>query len=422
MVFLADEDLSFRSVGDLSTGPLKSRGAVIEPGLLYVTNQGQAGANGAAFESRVGAEDASERNVADPDPWQSKEPYGMHWIVEVQHAVHKYFIWIIILSYLMAAVFPGVGLSIRSLGLPSIHLPGATVALNIPSIFLALLLFNAALGTKAREVTSLARNPGLLAAGLAGNLLAPLIFIVILSLSMRSWHNPDEVQQILTGLALIAAMPIAGASTAWSQNANGNLALSLGLILTTTLLSPILTPFVLHTIGFVTTGDYSEDLHELASGGASAFLGVWVILPSLLGLFAHWLIGERRAGLASPYVKLTNSAVLVVLNYSNAALSLPSVFSHPDADFLLLIVSIVGCLCVAMFSVGFSLAKIFNSDHSSTASMMFGLGMNNNGAGLVLASVSLADHPEVMLPIIIYNLLQHLIASVVDKALSRRIL
>ena len=37
--------------------------------------------------------------------------------------------------------------------------------------------------------------------------------------------------------------------------------------------------------------------------------------------------------------------------------------------------------------------------------------MNNNGTGLVLASIALADHPQVMLPIIFYNLVQHLVAS-----------
>jgi predicted Na+-dependent transporter len=42
---------------------------------------------------------------------------------------------------------------------------------------------------------------------------------------------------------------------------------------------------------------------------------------------------------------------------------------------------------------------------------MFGLGMNNNGTGLVLASATLADHPLVMLPIIFYNLVQHLMAA-----------
>jgi len=50
---------------------------------------------------------------------------------------------------------------------------------------------------------------------------------------------------------------------------------------------------------------------------------------------------------------------------------------------------------------------------------MFGLGMNNNGVGLVLASMALSDHPLIMLPIIIYNLLQHIIAGIVDKRINK---
>jgi bile acid:Na+ symporter, BASS family len=291
--------------------------------------------------------------------------------------------------------------------------------MTVPSVLLALLLFNAGLGTRAHELRKLAHHPRLLAVGVTGNVVVPLLFIAGISLLMRLWHNPEEVQQILTGLALIAAMPIAGASSAWAQNANGNLALSLGLILLTTLLSPILTPTVLHAVGFVTVGDYSDDLHELASDGAGAFLGAWVILPSLLGLAAHTILGEKRAALVSPYVKLLNSAILIVLNYSNAALSLPQVASQPDFDFLAAILIIVGSLCAVMFGAGYLISQVFRSDHRSAASMMFGLGMNNNGAGLVLASLMMSDHPSVMLPIIIYNLLQHLAASIVDKVLSR---
>jgi bile acid:Na+ symporter, BASS family len=125
--------------------------------------------------------------------------------------------------------------------------------------------------------------------GVSGNLMIPVAFIVAVSFLMHIWHDPEEVQQILVGLALVASMPIAGASTAWSQNANGSLALSLGLVLSTTALSPLLTPFVLHMAGFVTTGDYSEDLHELASGEAASFLGIWVILPTLLGYWRIYL-------------------------------------------------------------------------------------------------------------------------------------
>jgi BASS family bile acid:Na+ symporter len=50
---------------------------------------------------------------------------------------------------------------------------------------------------------------------------------------------------------------------------------------------------------------------------------------------------------------------------------------------------------------------------------MFGLGMNNNGTGLVLASLLLSEHPQVMLPIIAYNLVQHFVASLVDFSIFR---
>ena len=53
-------------------------------------------------------------------------------------------------------------------------------------------------------------------------------------------------------------------------------------------------------------------------------------------------------------------------------------------------------------------------DAAQEASLMYGLGMNNNGTGLVLASVSLAAYPQVMLPIIFYNLVQHVVAGIVQ--------
>ncbi len=339
---------------------------------------------------------------------------------EIQHTIHKSLIWLVLLSYVTAAFLPEFGLSIRSIELGSVEVAQSKITFSLPPAMLAFLLFNAGLGTKTTDLADLARHPRLLITGVAGNLIAPLAFILAVSITMRLWHNPDEVQQILTGLALIAAMPIAGASTAWAQNANGNLALSLGLILLTTLLSPVLTPLVLHLVGFIAAGDYSEDLHELASNGAGAFLGTWVIVPSLLGISGHRLLGEKRAASISPYLKLANSFVLILLNYSNASLSLPGVLSRPDMDFLAAILLIVGLLCLTMFRVGYLIARGLRADRGSASSLMFGLGMNNNGAGLVLASLVLSDHPVVMVPVIIYNLVQHLVASFVDKALSGR--
>ncbi len=336
---------------------------------------------------------------------------GKNPVAILVHAIHRHFIWVVVSSYIVAAVLPGFGLWIRGVDMGSVNILRSRLDLSLPLLMLAALLFNAGLGVKLEELRHLSRKPMLLLGGVFGNLATPLVFIVATSFAMRLWHNPEEVQQILVGLALVASMPIAGASTAWSQNANGNLALSLGLVLLTTVLSPLLTPLALHAVGFVTTGDYSEDLHELASGGVVSFLGAWVILPSLLGILAHSLIGAHCVAMAQPYLKLTNYCVLVLLNYSNASLTLPKALSQPDIDFLTVMLVIVIALCVASFGSGYLLARVFLASRKETVSLVFGLGMSNNGTGLVLASMALADHPQVMLPIIFYNLVQHLAAA-----------
>ena len=336
----------------------------------------------------------------------------------VGHLIRRYFIWTICFSYLLAGLQPQFGLWIRGLQLGGLFKTGP--ALPLPSLLLGLLLFNGGLGVRTAELKRIFGKPSILLAGMLGNLLMPLAFILAISFTLALWHNPDEAEQVLVGLALIASMPIAGASTAWAQNADGNLALSLGLVLLTTALSPFLTPLVLHAVGFLTTGDYSEDLHELAAGRAVSFLGAWVVLPSLLGVLSRNLVASSRMAAAAPYLKIINYCVLLLLNYSNASLTLPNMISHPDADLLAVMLVIAAALCAAAFASGYLLARMFHADRGQTASLMFGLGMNNNGAGLVLASMELADHPGVMIPIICYNLIQHLAASIADLFAFRR--
>lgn len=285
---------------------------------------------------------------------------------------------------------------------------------------LGFLLFNAGMGVNLAELKHLRHNPTSLILGLLANLLIPICFIWGVMLTMRLWHNPDEVQNILVGLALVASMPIAGSSTAWSQNANGNLALSLGLVLFSTFLSPLTTPVALHSVGLMTQGDYSEDLHELASSETGWFLTISVIIPSLLGIVCHRLLGKRRVVTAKPYLKPANSAILLLLNYSNASVSLPQTIADPDPDFLAVTLSITLLLCIVAFAAGWGIAYLRKSGQAERIALMFGLGMNNNGTGLVLASMTLADHPRVLLPIIFYNLVQHLVAGSVDFLMFRR--
>ena len=339
-------------------------------------------------------------------------------IGHLSHFLHKNLLWFLLGSYALAALAPSAGIWIKGVSLG--ELPAFKTRISLPMGLLALLLLNAGLGIDLSKLGALKRSLVTLMAGVAANLVVPVAFVFVVAQTMRLWHNPDEVQNILVGLALVASMPIAGSSTAWSQNANGNLALSLGLILLSTALSPLTTPLGLHSVGLMTTGDYSEDLHELAQSGSGSFLLLAVVVPSVLGIVLHGVFGPRRVALAKPYLKLTNLAVLLVLNYSNGSVSLPQAVQNPDADFLAVTLTISLALCLVAFASGWLLARLLKAEPSEKTALVFGLGMNNNGTGLVLASMALADHPQVMLPIIFYNLVQHLVAGSVDRVLCRR--
>ena len=333
----------------------------------------------------------------------------------ISHFVHAHFLGLLLATYALGAAWPGPGLAIRGVSAGRVSLLGGSMALTLPSLMLGFLLLNAGLGVKAAELKGLARRPGLLGLGLAANLAIPIGFVYVVSRAMAGWHNADEVQSILVGLALVASMPIAGSSTAWSQNADGDLALSLGLVLGSTLLSPVVTPLVLHAVGFMAIGDYAEDLHELAAHGSGVFLAACVVVPSALGIAARFALGEARQAAARPYLKLTNSVNLLALSYSNAAASLPEALARPDWDFLGAILAITSMLCALAFGAGAAIGRWSRSEPPARASLMFGLGMNNNGTGLVLASMALADHPRVLLPIILYTLVQQVAAGLVGR-------
>ena len=334
---------------------------------------------------------------------------------KLSHFVHKHLLWLLIGSYAVAACAPSLGLAIRDISIGQVAVFGQTMRISLSMLMLASLLWNAGLGVRWDQIREMVRSPNLLGAGLTANLLIPIAFILGVARLLAGWHDADEVQNLLVGLALVASMPIAGSSTAWAQNADGELTLSLGLVLFSTLLSPLTTPIALHSVGLMATGDYAEDLHELAAGGTGMFLAVCVLAPSLIGIGVRRAVGDARYTAARPRLKLINSAILLVLNYSNASVSLPQAVADPDPDFLAVTLGIVVALCVLAFAAGWSISRLLQATPAQRTSLMFGLGMNNNGTGLVLASMALADHPRVMLPIILYNLVQHLIAGLVDR-------
>jgi BASS family bile acid:Na+ symporter len=152
----------------------------------------------------------------------------------------------------------------------------------------------------------------------------------------------------------------------------------------------------------------------------SAFLTLFVLLPSGLGVLARQLVGARLAGHARPTLKLMNSLILLVLNYTNASASLAGIVDRPDWGFVGVASGAALGMCVVAFAAGWLLAKLVRAEEGQRTALMFGLGLNNNSTGLVLASVVLANLPGVMLPAILYTLIQHVAAGVISTLYRRQ--
>ena len=337
----------------------------------------------------------------------------------VTNLLHRHLLTLIVVSYALAAACPAVGLWLKDAEILDVVLPLGRLTMTLPKLLLALLLFNAGMRVKVARVGQIARCPGVMLAGLATNLAVPLLFLAVMVPALRAWHNPDEAAVVLVGLALVTAMPIAGSSTGWAQAADGDMALSLGLVLGSTLLSPLTTPASLHALGSIAPGRYGEELHRLADQDTGAFLAAWVLLPSLLGIVVRTALGDGRAVEVDRRMKNLAPVTLLVLCYVNASSCLPEALGNPDWDFLGIILVFVSGLCILTFAAGHVLGRLLRADRGQRAALMFGLGMNNNGTGLVLASLALGSQPLVMLPIIMYNLMQHLAAGCVDALLRK---
>ena len=201
-------------------------------------------------------------------------------VTSVSAFFQRHFLWLLLGGYTAAALTPGPGLWIRDVSFGDVRLFQQETRITLPMLMLALLLLNAGLGIRTSQLKSLPRVWLVVLLGLAANLMVPVSFIFATTPVMRFWLDPEEVQSILLGLALIASMPIAGSSTAWSQNIGGDLILSLGLVVLSTLLSPLTTPVILRVVGLLATEDHAEHLRTLSAHGAGLFLMICVVVPS----------------------------------------------------------------------------------------------------------------------------------------------
>ena len=124
---------------------------------------------------------------------------------------------ILMAAYALSAMLPQFGLWLQHITLGQLQWPdGSTTKVTLPLLLLSFLLFNAGLGIKAEELAGLGRRPAPIVAGFIANIAVPILLVLCLRGLLQLWHNTDELQNLLVGLALLGCARMGSAQGTWS--------------------------------------------------------------------------------------------------------------------------------------------------------------------------------------------------------------
>jgi BASS family bile acid:Na+ symporter len=293
------------------------------------------------------------------------------------------------------------------------------VTLTISAVLLGFVLFAAAFGIQPGLLTDLARRPVALVTGVCANVVLPLLALPLLALGVHLWPHGGRSASLLVGIALIGAMPVAAGATVYGVRAGADAALTVAVVLASTVLSPLTLPLTLAEAARLIGGAASEDLSRLSRTGGGIFALVSVVLPCVVALFMRRLLPERCVRPTLPWVKLAALVASVALTYLNAAGALGAVVRQPDVPLLIADVLVAAAVCTASLACGYWLGRMMKLARPEAVAVTVTSGMNNSSASAVLAATRLADQPAVLVPVLAYSVIQKIAACVVDGIFSR---
>ncbi|WP_328690103.1 sodium-dependent transporter [Streptomyces phaeochromogenes] len=311
------------------------------------------------------------------------------------------------LAYLAAVLLPGPGRWLRH----AHTLAGTGLPLHTASILLSLVLFSAGLQVPVRALGRLLRRPRALLAGLILHLAAPLLIIPLVAFVLRRSPDADGGSGLVTAMILIVAMPVAAGATVWTGKGQGDQPTMVGLVLASTLVSPLTIPATVGALAPLLSGGYPDALGPARDTMNSGFAFTQVVLPCAAGLMCRLALPTRLLDGAVRWVVPVALAGSVVLTYVNASGALGAFLAHPRPLLLIAAPVVAAVVCALSFAVGRLAARVLRLDAPAASSLTLACGMNNSSASAVLITTTLPDKPHLLLPVLAYGLLQKTAAN-----------
>lgn len=266
----------------------------------------------------------------------------------------------------------------------------------------AFVTFSGALGMKFSDFLYIKKKPSTAIITIASShIVMPTIVYIIASFFFHG--KPDTI----TGFILLYANPTAVVSYIWSTIYRGNDILSLSLILISTLLAPIVTPY--------TTRLFTHSTVDIDITGMMFSLLYMVVIPCLLGVLVNTLSKEKAKTEINPYLKPFTKLALLLVSIINTS----QISGKLSLEISLLQIAVLNVFFAFMgFFLGFTIAKIMRFTREDIVSVSYTVGLRNISAALVLAVNFFPA--ETSIPVLIGITIQQVIAAIFGSAFIAR--
>jgi BASS family bile acid:Na+ symporter len=208
------------------------------------------------------------------------------------------------------------------------------------------------------------------------------------------------------GVILVGCCPGGTASNVITYLAKGDLALSVGMTATSTVLAPFMTPFL--------TWLLAGTLVDVNTLGMLQSI-VYVVIAPILGglLIQHFLPGFTKRAVA--YLPAFSTLVI--------AFVVGIVVGHNASRLLtggLLVIIVVMLHNLSGLALGYGVGRMLSLSHEKRAAISIEVGMQNSGLASSLATLHFAAFPMATIPGAIFSVWHNISGALVAKVYSMK--
>ena len=286
----------------------------------------------------------------------------------------------------------------------------AVVALVVPQGFswmdtwvinplLGVIMFGMGLTLSPQDFKIVAQRPKDIIAGALAQ------FVIMPSLAWalaKAFALPEE---LALGVILVGCCPGGTASNVITYLAKGDLALSVGMTATTTLLAPLVTPLLVWLL--------AGTMVDVDTVGMLLSIVYVVIAPIVAGLLCQRFLRKLTESV-TPYLPAFSSLTIAVV--------VAIVVSHVADKLLsggLIVVVVVMLHNLGGLSMGFLLGKLMRMTKPKTTAIAIEVGMQNSGLASSLAVMHFAAFPLATVPGAIFSVWHNISGAMVASLLRK---